>query len=104
MKECIIPVISVTTRQRLTVFLGCINDQFMKECGIPVISVNTKQLVKDILGIMLGLFVEEWFILVIYVTTRQLIIEVLKTRIIHEELHAIIAISATISQQKTTYF
>ena len=47
MKECIIPVISVTTRQLLTVILGRINDQFMKERGIPVVSANTKQLIKE---------------------------------------------------------
>ena len=64
MKECIIPVISVTTRQLPTVILGRINDQFMKECDIPVVSANTKQLVIDILGIMYSLFMKEWFILV----------------------------------------
>ena len=79
----------------------------MKECGIPVVSANTKQLVKDILGIMYSLFMKEWFILVICVTTRQLIIEVLQNmynpgRITRHV--ALIAISATTSQQKTTYF
>ena len=107
MKECLFPVISVTTRQLLTVILGRINDQFKKECGIYPCSqceykATRKRHLRDHVQSVHEGVVHPCNLCDYKTTNNRSLTKHVQS--IHEGLHAIIAISATTSQQKTTYF